>query len=424
MDLNDHGRLTRRGLLDYFLQAAKPRDEWLVGMELEKMGVSAETGDRIPYDGPGPSVRRLLELLRERRGGDPVYEGDHLIGIDGPWGAISLEPGGQVEWSSRPQSNVPDLARSLGEHLDLLRAISSEVGVEWFDEAVDPVHALERMPWMPKARYSIMRPFLGSRGRLAHRMMTQTASIQCAFDYSDPEDWRRKFRAAALMTPIATALFANSPRIDGADTGYRCYRHAIWRETDPARCGLPEKVFDPAFSMGDWLDWVLDVPTIFRHRARGLVPAGGVAFSRLMRHVGCDAIKPEDWESHLSTIFTEVRSYTYIEVRSADLQPDHLAAAVPAFWTGILYDDGSLDEALDLGSSFDAPDRWAETMEAAARFGTTGATGGERIRDLASRALSLSRDALRSGARCAGADRTAADLLETLAETKALSLSG
>ena len=37
---------------------------------------------------------------------------------------------------------------------------------------------------------------------------TQTASIQCAFDFASEDDWARKFRAAALMTPVAVALFA------------------------------------------------------------------------------------------------------------------------------------------------------------------------------------------------------------------------
>ncbi|NIM61656.1 MAG: glutamate--cysteine ligase, partial [Acidobacteria bacterium] len=77
-------------------------------------------------------------------------------------------------------------------------------------------------------------PYLAARGRLAQRMMTQTASIQVAFDYSDLHDWREKFRLAALLAPVANALFANSSRIDGADTGYKSYRSAIWQETDPA----------------------------------------------------------------------------------------------------------------------------------------------------------------------------------------------
>ena len=80
-------------------------------------------------------------------------------------------------------------------------------------------------------------------------MMGQTASIQCSFDYESPEDFRRKFKAAVLLDPIAVALFANSARADGRPTGLASFRQAIWRETDPARCGMPRVMFDADFAM-------------------------------------------------------------------------------------------------------------------------------------------------------------------------------
>ena len=273
---------------------------------------------------------------------------------------------------------------------------------------------------MPKARYNIMRPYLGTRGRLAHRMMTQTASIQCAFDFADTEDWRRKFKAAALMAPIATALFANSSRIDGADTGYLSYRQRIWEETDPDRCGLPGIVFDPGFEIEAWVDWVLAVPTIFRHRARGLVPGGGVPFLKLLELQSCDAVGSVDWESHISTIFTDVRSYTYIEVRSADLPSDSLVFAVPALWTGLLYHEGALDGTLALGAAFDDETTWKEAMHEAARLGLSGVGGGRKIRELAGEALSLALKGLRDGAACAGAGPAATDALQALADRHGL----
>ena len=92
----DRGTLTCPRLVDYFNQAARPRERWLVGLEVEKMGVAADGGRSIPYE----TVRRVLEAYHRRRGGTRVHEGEHLIGLDGEWGEISLEPGGQVEWSS------------------------------------------------------------------------------------------------------------------------------------------------------------------------------------------------------------------------------------------------------------------------------------------------------------------------------------
>jgi glutamate--cysteine ligase len=246
-------------------------------------------------------------------------------------------------------------------------------------------------------------------------MMTQTASVQCAFDYEDHADWRRKFRAAALLAPAAVALFANSSRADGKPTGWRSYRQRIWQDTDPDRCGLPAVVFEPSFDIEAWLDWVLATPTIFRQRARGLVPTGGIPFRELMERRGCDVLRWEDWELHASTIFTEVRSYSYIEVRSADLLPRELVMSVPALWTGILYDEQALDRALELGQPFDDHGRWREAMTAAGRDGMAGRAAGVEIGEQARALVEAAIGGLGRGARCTGDGTTGRAALERLA---------
>ena len=50
-----------------------------------------------------------------------------------------------------------------------------------------------------------------------------------------------------------------------------------------------------------------------------------------------------DWINHLSTIFTEVRLKSYMEVRGADAGKWEMICALPALWTGILYDEENLD---------------------------------------------------------------------------------
>ncbi|HVQ34899.1 MAG TPA: glutamate-cysteine ligase family protein [Candidatus Bathyarchaeia archaeon] len=398
----DRGKLTCPQLAAYFRAAFRPRSGWLVGIEVEKMGLDRATGRPLPYDGAGASVRFAVEAYREARGGAFVYEGDRPVGIDAPWGGISLEPGGQFEWSARPAKDLDALDADLKAHLDTLAAIGEAKGIRWLDVAVQPEAAVASMPWMPKARYGIMRDILGRQGALAHRMMTQTASIQCAFDFASDEDWTRKFRAAALLAPAAVALFANSSRVDGKESGYASYRQRIWRETDPDRCDLPAIVFDKAFSIDAWVEWVCDVPTLFLRRGNGLAPSGGAPFRALLDRCGCDAVTMEDWELHLSSIFTEVRSYTYVEVRSADLTPDNRILAVPALWTGLLYNDDALDRALALGAPFDDPGAWRRAMDAAAKDGLAARSDGVQLGDIAASAVSLAMDGLSNGAACAG----------------------
>lgn len=414
--------LTREKLIAYFEDAFTPRARWQVGMEVEKMGRRASDGAPVPYRADGPSILGAIEAYRELRGGNPVWEGRNLIGLDSDrWGSISLEPAGQFEWSSRPAPDLPTLFEELDRHLEATRRVGDDLGIRWLEEAVEPELPVDAMPWMPKARYGIMRPYMGAHGRLAHRMMTQTASVQCAYDFADEDDWARKFRAAALGAPIAVALFANSSRVDGADSGWASYRQAIWRETDPERCGLPAVVFEDGFSMGAWIDWVLDVPAMFLRRARGLAPAGGAPFRHYMERAGCDRLEAIDWELHLSGVFTEVRSYKYIEVRSADLVRDPLIPAIPTLWVGVLYHADALEAVLELGKGHDDHAAWVDAMDQAARHGFDGRIAGRSVRDLAIELLQISARGLRDGATCAGSAPDPAEPLARLDADRGLS---
>ncbi len=129
----------------------------------------------------------------------------------------------------------------------------------------------------------------------------------------------------------------------------------------------------------------------------------------------------QDWELHLSAIFTEVRSYSYIEVRSADLQPASTIMAVPALWAGILYDDDNLDAALELCSGHGTHESWSEAMESAARLGVDGSAGGRPLRGLAERVVAMSVDGLNRNPGYAGDAERAVRPIERLADRLALS---
>ncbi len=50
----------------------------------------------------------------------------------------------------------------------------------------------------------------------------------------------------------------------------------------------------------------------------------------------------KDWETHLTTIFPEVRLKRYMEMRGADGGPRSAICALPALWVGLLYDRSAL----------------------------------------------------------------------------------
>ena len=60
----------------------------------------------------------------------------------------------------------------------------------------------------------------------------------------------------------------------------------------------------------------------------------------LMRELSAAGQFPslKDWETHLTTIFPEVRLKRYMEMRGADGGPRNAICALPALWVGLLYD--------------------------------------------------------------------------------------
>jgi glutamate--cysteine ligase len=187
----------------------------------------------------------------------------------------------------------------------------------------------------------------------------------------------------------------------------------IWRQTDDDRCGLPWIVFDDGFGIERWVDWILDVPMLFRRKGDGLVPPDGSTFRDLLEGPRGAEVELEDWATHCSSIFTDVRCYTYMEVRSADLQPDDRAFAVPAFWTGILYDDDAIDAVIDACHDLDYAG-WRRAMDSAARHGLDGTVGRWSVRELAQRAVGHAVRAIERGVPCAG-DGSSVRYLERLA---------
>ena len=146
---------------------------------------------------------------------------------------MTLEPGGQLELSGSPARSFKDVRAEIEAHLAQVRRDSH--GIAWLAAGYRPFGTRDDVPWMPKGRYAAMKSSLGSKGRLALDMMLMTATVQANLDWSDEADLASKVRAATGVSPIVTALFANSPLVNGRESAYLDFRYQVWRETDDAR---------------------------------------------------------------------------------------------------------------------------------------------------------------------------------------------
>ena len=391
----------REQLADYIASGEKPAENWRIGTEHEKFGFTWDDLKPLPYDGKS-SIKAMLEGLRDRFGWKQVLEGDHLIGLERDGANISLEPGGQFELSGAPLETVHQTCDEVNAHLAEVRQVADEIGAGFIGLGAAPEWSQADMPMMPKGRYALMTPYMEKVGTLGTQMMYRTCTVQVNLDFGSEADMVQKLRVGLALQPVATALFANSPFLDGKPNGMKSWRAHIWQNLDEARTGMLPFVFEDGFGYDRWVDYVLDVPMYFVYRNGRYIDALGQSFrdflnGRLPALPG-EVPTLSDWADHMTTVFPEARVKKYIEMRGADGGPWRRLCALPALWVGLLYDQGALDAAWDLVKGWDHETREG-LRRAAARDGLAGQAGGVRLDELSRQVLDIAEAGLKSRAR-------------------------
>jgi len=388
-------------LAEYLANGCKPKEEWRIGTEHEKFGYDKQTLLPLPYEGP-TSIKAMLEGLRDAFGWNPIHEGDNIIGLEMRGANISLEPGGQLELSGAPLATIHQTCDEVNEHLREVQHVADRIGAGFIGLGTAPIWSQEQMPMMPKGRYRLMTDYMDKVGTHGKQMMYRTCTVQVNLDFASEADMVKKFRVGLALQPVATALFANSPFLDGKPNGHKSWRSRIWRDLDPARTGMLPFVFEDGMGFERYADYVLDVPMYFVFRDGKYIDARGQSFRDFLKGK-LPALPGEipllsDWADHLTTVFPEVRIKQFMEMRGADGGPWRRICALPAFWVGVLYDDLALDAAWDLVKDWDAETREALRV-AASVDGLQGKVGKLHLRQLAETVLDISRGGLRRRAR-------------------------
>jgi glutamate--cysteine ligase len=343
----------RAQLISYFTEGFKPKAEWRIGTEHEKFPFYKAGNRPVPYEGEN-GIRALLEGLRDAFGWQGVYEGEHIIALSDPHSLanISLEPGGQFELSGAPLNTIGQTAEEIAEHLRQVKIIGDRLGIGFLGLGASPVWTRAETPIMPKGRYKIMAPYMDKVGTMGRDMMFRTCTVQVNLDFSSEADMVQKLRTSIALQPLATALFSNSPFLEGAPNGFQSFRSHVWTDTDNSRAGMTPFVFEPDMSIERYVDYALDVPMYFVMREGQYVNTAGQSFRKFLEGQlpQLPGEKPtlKDWADHLTTLFPEVRLKKYLEMRGADSGLPEKLAALSAFWVGLLYEQSSLNAAWDV----------------------------------------------------------------------------
>ncbi|RYY28305.1 MAG: glutamate--cysteine ligase [Sphingomonadales bacterium] len=410
---------SRDQLIGYFAKGEKPVDRWKIGTEHEKFVYWKTPDHRAPsYEEPG-GIHALLIGLTEF-GWKPVYEGENIIALSGPDGAISLEPAGQFELSGAPLDNLHETCAETGRHLEQVKAVGDKLGIGFLGLGMWHDKTRAELPIMPKGRYEIMLRHMPRVGTMGLDMMLRTCTIQVNLDYASEADMAKKFRVGLALQPLATALFANSPFLEGKPNGMLSYRSHIWSDTDPQRTGMLPFVFEDGFGYERYADYALDVPMYFVYRDGKYIDASGLSFRDFLK--GELSVLPgekptmDDWADHLSTAFPEVRLKTFLEMRGADGGRWGRICALPAFWVGLLYDQGALDAAWDLVKGWDMAERQTLRDSVPKLALDAPLPGGGKLRDIAGQVLDISAAGLNARGRLNSSGDNESGFLDPLRE--------
>jgi len=383
-------------LTKFFKNGCKLKEKFRIGLEFEKLAVDSENHKAVPYSGKN-GICEFLSCYKSFEQMDEIVLNDNLLGLKNEFKYISLEPGSQTEISTYPYKKISEIASKIEEYNQKTAILGEKFGIKWIGYGIQPVSTFDSIKIIPKKRYEIMTNYLPTKGDKALVMMRETAGIQTSIDYESEEDAMNKLRVSLALSPVITAMFANSPIRGGKETGYKSYRASAWLKTDNDRCGLiSKKIFESNFSFADYAEYLLDVPMFFIERNNTIINATHLTFREFLNK-GLAGYKAtlEDWDLHMTTVFPDVRLKNYIEIRNCDSQKSDLILALPALIKGIMYNEGALKQAWSLVKDFS----WNELEEMrhlVPKFGLEATIKGTKVANLAKELVNIAEFSLLS----------------------------
>jgi len=340
--------LGKEDLINYFLSGSK-KSFLKIGTEHEKFLFNKTSKKPISYKG-NISVIKIFSHLK-KNGWKQIKEGKNILGLTKNKKNITLEPGLQLELSGITVKSIHETCSEVNLHLKELKIICDKLNIGLLGNGFIPVAKFKDIKKSPKQRYKIMRSYMPNVGMLGLDMMHRTCSTQVNLDFINEDDYKKKTKIISKIIPISIALFSNSPFREGKLNKYLSYRSHVWQNTDKNRSGIPKFFFEKSNSFERYADYALNVPMYFVIRNKRYFDCTGESFKKFISGnlKNLPRVLPTllDWQNHISTIFTELRLKKYIEIRSADSCSYAGICSTPAFWTGLLYDEKSLNLAED-----------------------------------------------------------------------------
>ena len=180
-------------------------------------------------------------------------------------GLYSIEPGGQLEWSSPPFSNIHDINSSMITHKSILNKVINEKKLRILNYSVEPVFEPKEIELIDHLKYQLMDKNMAKVDTLGRWMMRNTASIQINYDFESESELEEMVFIADCLQPVSSYLFSNAPFWRNKVALNENIRYLIWENTDKYRCRnlIDHGILEPKGLVNKYIDYILNVPGIF-----------------------------------------------------------------------------------------------------------------------------------------------------------------
>lgn len=383
---------TKEDLVRDYLFSAKHPNLFEIGLEYERISLNKNNTTANYFGEKG--IENFLKAFSKKYNWEPIFDDNHIIGLKNENSTtITLEPGGQLEISLKPKKNVCNIEKEIEILNKKINTIAKKFDLSFIEYGINPTCKATEIAIIPKRRYQTMANHLDLK--MSKFMMRQTSGIQTAFDFENEADAAKKITLSIKLSPIVTAIFANSPIYNKKLTKYKSIRSLAWIYTDKQRCGLLNEDLLENFSFSKYINYVFKIPVIFIVRDNKIIEFDKKTTFEDFFNFGYEGLqaKKEDYELHSSLFFPDVRLKNYIEIRNHDCQNGILKYAIPAFYKGVFKDINTFNSINTILNQFTF-EELNKAKLSSAKYGLKGYLGNYQIQDIACDILKLSFNAL------------------------------
>lgn len=345
---------SKSDLLSFFYDAAVPKKELLIGLEVERSGVFDADLSPVQYSG-AHGYLAILKKLVEEVGWKIVNQDENgNIRILRRGGSeIHIEFDGRLELVSKPRKGLFSLCREYQMHAREIDEISKEFGIRWASIGWQPFSKTNDIDFafpseFNSARKHYIKQYPDWKKNIYAGWEKKNDAIHVNFGYTSEKNAIEKFQTLLKISPILVAMFANSPINTGKFSGFLLNRPHSTFQLCPQKTQIQKIFFEKNFNFEKWVDFLVSLPMrrIERKGKQIFVP---LLFKDFLKN-GFQKYIPhiDDFYLHIKSVWNEARIKHYLEYRGFDTVPPHLVPSIPAIIRALTLNSSVMQECQNL----------------------------------------------------------------------------